>query len=398
MGDHRSNSADSRTFGPVEVEQIIGRAWLALLAAERVRHPRRRPPTRTSQPPPREAGDAVNPILAGVALAVIAGAIVVVSVRDPRIVVLATTVVLLLSAVLADPMATPVGPGCSRHWRDPGRLPAVDRRPRPTRRGPPAGPDRRVAHRLAGRGAGGRRGGRRRVRGAWPRGARDRTGARECRGLRPRGPGGRSRADRPRRLPRRPGPRRAHRRGAPGPRRAGRDARSPSSSCSRRACSSHSPVASPRSDEPHAPTASVGSRSRPNPDGHERAGHPMPTRCASGRVRPPATPDRHDLRADRADAPPMSLLPFLLVAFVGAVIALLVRSSSARRDRRRDAPAPGHGGDRPADPPRRGPGGRRSRASSRPSTCASSWCSARSSDWCWRSSAQRLVIIATSRP
>ncbi len=28
MGDHRSNSADSRTFGPVEGEQIIGRAWL----------------------------------------------------------------------------------------------------------------------------------------------------------------------------------------------------------------------------------------------------------------------------------------------------------------------------------------------------------------------------------
>ena len=28
MGDHRSNSADSRTFGPVDVDQIIGRAWL----------------------------------------------------------------------------------------------------------------------------------------------------------------------------------------------------------------------------------------------------------------------------------------------------------------------------------------------------------------------------------
>ena len=28
MGDHRSNSADSRTFGPVEIDQIIGRAWL----------------------------------------------------------------------------------------------------------------------------------------------------------------------------------------------------------------------------------------------------------------------------------------------------------------------------------------------------------------------------------
>jgi len=28
MGDHRSNSSDSRTFGPVEVDQVIGRAWL----------------------------------------------------------------------------------------------------------------------------------------------------------------------------------------------------------------------------------------------------------------------------------------------------------------------------------------------------------------------------------
>jgi len=28
MGDHRSNSADSREFGPVEVSRVIGRAWL----------------------------------------------------------------------------------------------------------------------------------------------------------------------------------------------------------------------------------------------------------------------------------------------------------------------------------------------------------------------------------
>jgi signal peptidase I len=28
MGDHRSNSADSRTFGPVPLAQVIGRAWL----------------------------------------------------------------------------------------------------------------------------------------------------------------------------------------------------------------------------------------------------------------------------------------------------------------------------------------------------------------------------------
>jgi signal peptidase I len=28
MGDHRAASADSRTFGPVEISEIIGRAWL----------------------------------------------------------------------------------------------------------------------------------------------------------------------------------------------------------------------------------------------------------------------------------------------------------------------------------------------------------------------------------
>jgi signal peptidase I len=28
MGDHRANSADSRTFGPIATQQIIGRAWL----------------------------------------------------------------------------------------------------------------------------------------------------------------------------------------------------------------------------------------------------------------------------------------------------------------------------------------------------------------------------------
>lgn len=28
MGDHRQDSADSRSFGPIEVSQVIGRAWL----------------------------------------------------------------------------------------------------------------------------------------------------------------------------------------------------------------------------------------------------------------------------------------------------------------------------------------------------------------------------------
>ena len=28
MGDHRSNSADSRAFGPIPVDSVVGRAWL----------------------------------------------------------------------------------------------------------------------------------------------------------------------------------------------------------------------------------------------------------------------------------------------------------------------------------------------------------------------------------
>ncbi len=28
MGDHRGESSDSRTFGPIEIEDVIGRAWL----------------------------------------------------------------------------------------------------------------------------------------------------------------------------------------------------------------------------------------------------------------------------------------------------------------------------------------------------------------------------------
>jgi signal peptidase I len=28
MGDHRHDSSDSRTFGPIEIAHVIGRAWL----------------------------------------------------------------------------------------------------------------------------------------------------------------------------------------------------------------------------------------------------------------------------------------------------------------------------------------------------------------------------------
>jgi hypothetical protein len=51
----------------------------------------------------------VNPVLAGVALAVVAGAIVAVSARDARIVALGITVVLVASPLMADPAATPLG-------------------------------------------------------------------------------------------------------------------------------------------------------------------------------------------------------------------------------------------------------------------------------------------------
>lgn len=51
----------------------------------------------------------MNPALAGVALAVVAGAVVSVSARDPRTAILGLTVVLILSPMIADPIPDPVG-------------------------------------------------------------------------------------------------------------------------------------------------------------------------------------------------------------------------------------------------------------------------------------------------
>ena len=100
MGDHRANSADSRAFGTVDVEQRHRPRLAALLADRHVRDPARRPPTRSWQP-----SRAVNPALAGVALAITVGAIVAVSVRDARTAVLGLAVVLVGAPFLADPMA-----------------------------------------------------------------------------------------------------------------------------------------------------------------------------------------------------------------------------------------------------------------------------------------------------
>lgn len=51
----------------------------------------------------------MNPILAVVALAVVAGAVIAVSAREARVAVLALAATLILSPLLADPIATPVG-------------------------------------------------------------------------------------------------------------------------------------------------------------------------------------------------------------------------------------------------------------------------------------------------
>lgn len=51
----------------------------------------------------------MNPLLAGVAMAVVAGGVVAVSVRDARVVVLALTSVLVLTPAVAEPMAAPAG-------------------------------------------------------------------------------------------------------------------------------------------------------------------------------------------------------------------------------------------------------------------------------------------------
>jgi hypothetical protein len=51
----------------------------------------------------------VNPILAGVALAVVVGAVAAVAARDARIAVLGLTIALVLSPLLAEPAPTPLG-------------------------------------------------------------------------------------------------------------------------------------------------------------------------------------------------------------------------------------------------------------------------------------------------
>ena len=70
----------------------------------------------------------MNPALAAIAIAILAGAIGAVFVRDARIAILSLAVVLLIAPFLADPIAPGERPGRAAPRGGPGHLPRVDRR------------------------------------------------------------------------------------------------------------------------------------------------------------------------------------------------------------------------------------------------------------------------------
>ena len=113
MGDHRAelgrlarHSGRSRVAG-----HRSGVA--ALLAARHASGSSRRPPTRSWRRR-RHEPPAVNPALAGVALAVMVGAVVAGSARNARTAILGLVVVLVAAPLLADPPARAARPGRPR--------------------------------------------------------------------------------------------------------------------------------------------------------------------------------------------------------------------------------------------------------------------------------------------
>ena len=131
MGDHRANSADSRTFGPVPIDRVDRASLAALLASGLLRHPPDTHLPGVSPPPPHDAVriPAVNPLLAAIALGVVAGTVVTVASRDTRVAILGMAVVLIGSrrprrsaAGAARPSRTvrrrrSWPPTCSGSWR-----------------------------------------------------------------------------------------------------------------------------------------------------------------------------------------------------------------------------------------------------------------------------------------
>ena len=62
MGDHRARSSDSRVFGPIKVDAVIGRAWLRYWPLENLGVlPTARHPELASPPPSASPGPSVRP-------------------------------------------------------------------------------------------------------------------------------------------------------------------------------------------------------------------------------------------------------------------------------------------------------------------------------------------------
>ena len=111
LGDHREQSSDSRVFGPIKRDSVIGRAWLRYWPLERLRDP----------PDPDLPGgpgrDAVSVLLAIAAVATVAGALVAITGRDARIALVGLVVALAARAL---PGRSPARSGGARRpgsWR-----------------------------------------------------------------------------------------------------------------------------------------------------------------------------------------------------------------------------------------------------------------------------------------
>ena len=202
MGDHRANSADSRTFGPVPVSQIIGRAWLRYwpLDVFGILHDTDLPGAGADLPMSRPA---VNPALAGVALAVVVGAVVAGSARNARTAILGLVVTMVGASAPRRSAAGAARPGRTARRRP--SWPAICCGSRRAGTGPRTGgiaasagrPTRSCAAAAAVVGYGSHGLGR----------PGCRSGSRVGRRVRPRRPRHRADHQRPRRPPRRPRPR-----------------------------------------------------------------------------------------------------------------------------------------------------------------------------------------------
>ncbi len=130
MGDHRAASSDSRSFGPILRDSVIGRAWMRYWPLDTfgiLQTPTYPPPVgngdvtsagsygaRHSGARPRDANgrvavsrDAVNPFILLAALIVTTGGVLAVAVRDARLAGLGLAVVLTGSAFVVGPPPPP---------------------------------------------------------------------------------------------------------------------------------------------------------------------------------------------------------------------------------------------------------------------------------------------------